>query len=81
LIQPHRIWMKMYSNGPHWSLTEKDGYTRYVIENLSMAIFLRAQLEKVPDPTVQFLAEAVSQLAAEVRSKKKRGKRKNRRSK
>jgi hypothetical protein len=28
LIQPHRIWMKMYSNGPHWSLTEKDGYTR-----------------------------------------------------
>jgi hypothetical protein len=33
LIQPHRIWMKMYSNGPHWSLTEKDGYTRYIIEN------------------------------------------------
>jgi hypothetical protein len=56
--------MKMYSNGPHWSLTEKDGYTRYVIENLSMAMFLKAQLEKLgPDPAVQMLGELVASLA------------------
>jgi hypothetical protein len=75
-----RIYCKVYSNGPHFSATKKDGYTCYVPENLALALFLRAELEKIPDLTVQFLGQAVSDLAAEVRGKKKRVKRKNRRS-
>lgn len=42
-----RIWCKVYSNGPHFSATKKDGYTCYVPENLALALFLRAEFAKL----------------------------------
>jgi hypothetical protein len=61
-----RIYCKVYSNGPHFSATKKDGYTCYVPENLALALFIRSEFLKLgPDMG---------------KPKKKRGKRKNRRS-
>ena len=42
-----RVWVKVYSNGPHFSATKKDGYTCYVPENLALALFLRAEFQKI----------------------------------